>query len=161
MLKFLISRSKLQTTPSGWREDHQKAIDAVSRKTMGNLIDDFLDSVYSEPDDSGTALESEDVSISFSFLVEADESHIEQRRAALARIVEERNFLIHEMLSELDQKSEQSCRDLSALLDEQHHRMVPEYDNLRALVLGLLEGRKRLKAALVESAGNTEDSADK
>jgi hypothetical protein len=50
MLKFLISHSRLEGTASELKSNRERAIDAVSRQTMGNLIKGFMSSVYSEPD---------------------------------------------------------------------------------------------------------------
>jgi len=123
---------------------------------MGNLVKGFFATVYSEDGNSDeSAAESEETWVKFSFQLEADEAYIEQRRAALARIVEERNNLIHQMLLTFDQQSLQSCQELGVLLDEQAERVRPEYEVLRSLVSPLQARRKEALEALSRKIGTS------
>ena len=78
---------------------------------------------------------------SISLKIEGDEAVIEKRRIALEQIVEERNILIHQMLSNFKEKSVESCRELCARLDEQLEKLKPEFENLRALINTIITGR--------------------
>jgi len=143
ILKFIISRSNLQGTASTLKTTHEKSVEAVSRQTMGSLVKEFFPAVYSDHANSdNSAAEIDETWISFSFRHNADEAYIEERKASLARIVEERNILIHQMLSKLDQQSLQSCRELGIQLEEQAERVRPEYETLRSLARSLQAGRK-------------------
>ena len=149
MLKFLISHSKLQGTVSEVKSNHEKAVDAVSMQTMGNLVKNFVASVYSEPNlEQEPPVDNEQAWMSFTFTIETDEASIEQRKAALSAIVQERNALIHQMLGQFDHKSVESCRQLNDVLDKQSERMRPEFEALRTLVMTLLDGRKQAVAAM-------------
>jgi hypothetical protein len=150
MLKILVSRSKLEGKASELRSKHEKAIDAVSRQTMGNLVKSFVGSVYSTPAAAGEESNDEidEAWLGFSFRAEADRAFVEQRQAELGALVEERNKLIHQLLGEFDQTSIDSCRKLGALLDEQAERVRPEYEKLRSLILVLHEGRKNAFEAM-------------
>lgn len=149
MLKFLISHSRLQGAASELQSNHEKAVDAVSMQTMGNLVKNFVTSVYSESNlEPERPLDNEQAWFSFSFTVETDEASIEQRKAALASIVQERNALIHQMLGQLDHTSAESCRQLNDVLDKQAERVRPEFEALRSLVMTLLDGRKIAVAAM-------------
>ena len=86
--------------------------------------------------------------LSFSFKLEADQAYISERKLALGAIVDERNNMIHVMLTGLDTGSIQSCRSISERLDEQSEGMRPEYENLHALVMEFLEDRRSAAAQL-------------
>ena len=154
MLKFLISRSNLEGTASTLRSNHEKAIDAVSRHTLGNLVKGFFDTVHSKRPMEPEYTEIEETVISSSFRIEADPAYIEQRRAALSMVVEERNLLIHQLLGQLDQTSPESCRKLSALLDAQEEKMWPEYEILWSLVKKFQTCRKMVAEAMKEELAN-------
>lgn len=149
MLKFLISYSTLEGSASELRSKHEKAVDAVSRQTMGNLVKSFLASAYSEPSEEiAPVAENKELWFSFSFKIEADQEFIEQRQAALCAVVEERNILIHQKLGLFDHTSAESCRELSGFLDAQAERVRPELEALRSLVVALQKGRKEVVATM-------------
>ena len=152
MLKILVSRSKLEGKASELRSNHEKAIDAVSRQTMGNLVKSFVGSVYSAPAEAMEESNDEvdEFWVGFSFRIEADQAFVEQRQAELGALVEERNKLIHQLLGEFDHTSIESCRKLSKLLDEQAEKVRPEHEKLRSLILDLHEGRKKAFEAMEE-----------
>ncbi|WP_226704497.1 hypothetical protein [Microbulbifer elongatus] len=84
MLKFLISYSRLQGTASELQSNHEKAVDAVSMQTMGNLVKNFVTSVYSELNrEPESPLDNEQAWISFSFKVETDEASTENKRGQI------------------------------------------------------------------------------
>ena len=143
MLKFLISQSNMEGTVRTLKPNHDKAVEAVDRQTMGNLVKDLFTSVYQEngkPDEEVTEIK--EARFSMSFKVEADDASIAAQKAALERVVKERNLLIHQQLSQFDQTSLHSCRRLGILLDEQRERIKPEFEMLRSLVFALRDGRK-------------------
>ena len=159
MLKFMISHSGIQGTVSTLKAKREKAVEVVSRQTMGNLVKEFFTTIYSEEVNSDESAEDiEEIWVKFSFKLEANKDYIEQRKSALERIVEERNILIHQMLSRLDQQSLQSCRELGVLLDEQAERIRPEYEVLRSLVMSLQTGRKDALEALSKEIGTESDN---
>ena len=156
MLKLLISHSSIQGTAKDLKANHEKAVDAVSRQTMGNLVKNFFTSVYTERNcEEVTTSKVEDDKFSFYFKIEGDQACVEQQRAALDQLVQERNVLIHQMLSRLDQTSLESCRELGVLLDEQAERMRPEYENLRSLVMALQTTKKEAFEALAKNICNS------
>lgn len=151
MLKHLISRSRLEGTAESLRADHENAIDAVSRQTMGTLVKGFVSTVYGTPEEKPSSDEEiDEVWFSLSFKIEASPEEVEQRRATLNSIVEERNNLVHQMLGQFDQTSLESCQAFGAQLDAQAEKVRPEFEALRSLVVALKDGREAVVSRLVE-----------
>lgn len=146
MLKFLVSRSVVEgDSPEELKEHHNNRVETVSRVTMGNLVKSLFSSVYTSSDDTedGTRQIS-DKKFSISLTVESTSEAIEQQRTALERVVEERNHLIHQMLSKFDQSSIESCQNLSSVLDAQLDKLRPQYENLLQLVKAMRDGAQLL-----------------
>lgn len=155
ILKYLVSRSKLEGSIESLKDIHDKQVDTVSRQSMGNLVKALFTSVYSDNENSYKELtEITEAQFAFSFTVKASNDVIKQRRASLERIVQERNNLIHQMLSDFDQTSIQSCRNLNEKLDEQAERLKPEYKALLDLVQSF---NSIAKQALTEFTKKTND----
>ncbi|MBT3194536.1 MAG: hypothetical protein HN341_18470 [Verrucomicrobia bacterium] len=125
-LKTIVSRSKMSGVVSEIELSQKKRDKAIEQRTMGSLVKDFMGSVHSdvplnteEPDDLTEAW------VSVSFRVGSDKEETRARKKALTLVVAERNTLVHKMLHTFDGSSEESCRKLITLLDEQHDRVAP------------------------------------
>ena len=153
-LKSIIKASNLQGHTSDLAEIHRKNSDWVDKRSMGVLVDEFLNAVYANdrpeevtsPDNSGPG----ETWVSFAFRAERDEERITALREALLRVVRERNELFHQMLGTFDSSSDESCRDLISRLDEQNERLRPYYN----WVMQMLEGLRSLQQ---EHLANLED----
>lgn len=157
MLKFIVSRSSLEGDQSSFKENHQSNIDRVDRRTLGLLLKDFLEIHSTEklPEDEKEDRE-EDIDgfwISMAFKIEMGEEDLQQRKDTLASIVEERNNLIHLRLSSLDHNSVQSCKDLSAYLDEQFENLKPVSADIANHAIAL----KELYLAALDELGRPEE----
>lgn len=138
MLKFLTSRSFLQGDVKNLKVNFSKNIKQSSQKTMGNLVKEYIDKIYlgkQEIDES---------QFSVQFRVKADESFILERKTALDEIVQQRNILIHQMLSQFDQTSISSCKKLSAALDKQEKMIKTEYMLIQEQVTALVNAYKQI-----------------
>jgi len=149
MLKFIISRSRLEGTANTLKTEHENNIETISEHTMGMLVKSFFETVYEKDgNESQNSEEIDEAWFSISFRIEEDEAVTEKRKMDLKHIVEERNVLIHQMLSNFKQESVESCRKLCERLDEQLEKLKPEYENLRALIKTIISGRKDAVEAL-------------
>lgn len=112
----------------------------LRRMPMGKLANAFLRTIYSDQtaEDSIIANISEPY-FSISLTMESDGSTLKERRKAFAEIVTERNSLIHKMLDDFDQNSMQSCRKLCRALDEQHQKIVPEFELVAEVIRDVRE----------------------
>jgi hypothetical protein len=148
MLKFLIPRASLSGTKSTLKDNLEHASAAVSKQTMGNLLNPFLEAVYGE----NVPLEDMpgEVQVAFSLRIEASEEERLRQQQALERLVEQRNELIHHRLAHLKPDSSESCIALGKELDEQFELLKPEYERLRSLGKALVSASKQvLKEGLV------------
>jgi hypothetical protein len=127
-LKSLIVRSNIEGFASELAEAYVKKSATTERRSLGLLVQEFIDSMHvtgTRPTESHDQLTQPWLSTSFA--IESDEATIEERRAALSRIVEDRNNLVHKVLARFDPDSAESCQSLIATLDEQNERLEPHY----------------------------------
>lgn len=143
MLKASIAHSSVQSHPRDLKNALQKKERAVSMKTMGNLVGDYVRSVYEPGNQEHASANNEGTLwLSYSFKIEADEEHVVERTASLARLVEERNKLIHQMLAAYDASTIIGCENMVKTLDEQHEMLVSEYEQVRETYNSMIDLRK-------------------
>jgi hypothetical protein len=163
MLKLIIVRSNVQGYTSELAKVHQRKFSDTKRKTLGPLVREFFNTLYS-PDDpfsDSPADADQEIWTSFSLRIESRQDSIIKREHELRQVVEERNLLIHHWLAELDFNSAESCQKLISQLDEQNDRLTPHFDSLMRLI-GDLNAAERamfelLEAGLRESLGEQGD----
>ena len=93
MLKLLISHSSIQGTAKDLKANHEKAVDAVSRQTMGNLVKNFFTSVYTERNcEEVTTSKVEDDKFSFYFKIEGDQASSNSKERHLISLFKKETF---------------------------------------------------------------------
>ncbi len=144
MLKHLIACGNIQGYASDLTRVIGDRLNFFAKRPMGQLTDEFV-STFSKsarpaegPEDLAEAW------LSCSFEIESGEDFAKERKTALKAIVEERNKLIHQMLAHFDTGSLESCVTLSAELDEQHTKLIPEFALLESMVRALNEAQHEL-----------------
>lgn len=138
MLKFLNAQQALNGELKDIPQIAARAKKSTSNLPMGRLADAFLKSAYSSAAGVTEPSEGENVTVSFSFRIEADPALTKERKKALRSVVIERNNLIHKWLASFDPNSLESCRALETALDAQHARIWPEFQTLKG-ILGALK----------------------
>lgn len=142
MLKFLATQHAM----SGSLEDLAKVIarakKSIARQPMGRLAEAFIQSAYSNRQTTAEPQETQKISVSFSFRVELTPELVRERKKALRSVVAERNKLVHKWLAFFDPNSAESCRSLGVDLDEQHTRIWPEFETLKAIVQAVCEHQR-------------------
>jgi len=145
MLKLLNTHASIAGNIEDIESITKQQSESVSRHTMGRLVQAFVQSVYSnqaaadvESDNGGKP------SMSFSFTIEGEENLAAEREKALLSIVDERNRLIHTDLLQFRPNSLDSCKEMSARLDAQHAKIVPEFEVLQSILRTFHEGRLRM-----------------
>lgn len=121
-----------------------KAIEATNFRTLGNLVKELGETVYSSSHEPTFKPECKDVQIAFSFRVETDPTAAAATLERLQALVRDRNDLIHRRLAELDARSIESLNSLRDVLEDQHARLVPEYENLKCVAQTLADCRSEL-----------------
>ena len=161
-LKLLIVGSNIQGYASELAANYTKKTTTVEKRSLGLLVQEFIESIHvREPRAAERTGELNEAWLSISFTIKSDKRRIEKRRMALARVVEERNDLIHNLLSRFDPESTQSCQYLIKILDEQNERLEP-HQHFVSRTLSQLhslqkEVLKHMEAILSQSSrGNTD-----
>jgi hypothetical protein len=145
MLKLIILRSDVRGYASELARIHQAKAKKVGGKSLGLLVGEFFDTVYSNgPFNDGPANELNEIWMSLGFRIELDKDGIDNRKRQLDELVKERNWLIHSALAELDFNSEESCKKLISQLDEQDDRLKPHYESLMRLIGNIHEAQQEL-----------------
>ncbi len=157
MLKFLVANGQFAGNIYTLKERIEKKRADVNKRTMGQLVGNFLENTYSDFEDSGDRAESDLPHFSFDFRVQADEAYYETKKTTLASIVAERNELIHHLLPRYRFQSDESLIECGKYLDEQHERLKPEIKDMEALVESFIKGRKEL-AEYLQSDDYVRDS---
>jgi len=152
MLKFLVANGQFAGNIHSLKARIEKKRADVNKKTMGQLVGNFLESTYSEYEDNGDTEESDLPYFSFNFRIQADEDYYETRKATLASIVTERNELIHHLLPRYNFQCDDSCTELGNYLDEQYHRLKPEIKEMQDLVETFIKCRKEAAEYLQSDA---------
>ena len=135
MLKWLNSQSMISGSASELSAVQSRMTRSVANQPMGRLVNTFIKLVYSNsPARTETSTNEKEPSFTFSFQVEATPELIRERKQALTAIVAERNKLIHQWLTDFDPGSIASCKELSATLDLQRERLLPEFELLQEMV---------------------------
>ena len=147
-LKALIVASDLRGQASDLAEIYRKRRKSIDRRTMGQLIDEFLTAIYA--DELPIDASSNGVWMAVGFRVEASEEWVRAWREALSKVVDERNTLIHDMVATFDLESEESCQKLIVFLDEQLDRLKPHFEYVMAM-LGTLHKMQQKLREVVEA----------
>jgi hypothetical protein len=82
-----------------------------------------------------------------------DSTEFESSRRTLKALIEERNDLVHHLLTRWDLHDAANCNTLSAELDEQRSRIVAETQKYRAFVNALIETTKELQTFIDSDDG--------
>ena len=132
MLKLIIVRSNVQGYASELVKIHQDRTKETSHRTLGLLVGEFLDTIYStdDPFSDGPADALNEIWISHAFRIKSNADSISKRERELREVVEERNSLIHHWLAEVDFDSVYECQKLISRLDAQDDRLKPHYESL-------------------------------
>lgn len=164
MMKLIIVRSDVSGYASELAKIHQNKTQEKSLKTLGSLVKEFLDTVYSADDSfsDGPVDSLNEIWISHAFGVQSNADSIKKSERELHELVEERNLLIHHWLAEVDFDSVDECNELISRLDAQDDRLKPHYESLMRQ-LGHMqtaqnELRRLLEAELRESLKTESDN---
>jgi hypothetical protein len=141
LLKLLIANGRVSGHMSELNEIRERQVEAVHKQTMGNLVGKFVDNtLLSHEEFSQIPFEPKEPYFSFSFNVKVDADFYEGKKQALKSLVDDRNDLIHHLLPRFNPESIESCLETEHYLDQQREKLIPEYDFLKSLLIGLKEG---------------------
>ena len=149
ILKCLIAYGRFSRTETTLENNIKKQVTSVSKKTMGQLVGDFLENTHTEYDDSAETIDHKEIHMSFNFRIETDEVYFEKRKIKeLAAIVNERSELIHHLLPTYNLQDPSGYLELENYLDEQHGKLTKETQHFQAILRSLDNSRKVLSEYL-------------
>ena len=96
MLKLIIVRSNVSGYASELARIHQNKTEKTKYKTLGSLVEEFLNTIYSteDPFSEPPADALNEVWISHAFRIHSNADLISKRRGELREVVEKRNLLV-------------------------------------------------------------------
>lgn len=134
LLKQLIVGSRISGPISQLEEIRKQKSEEVNVQTMGVLVGQFIDTTYQKPKDSlNEQADLKEIHLSTSFHFDVDADFLENRKADLKKLTDERNNLAHHLLPRLDLNSIDSCLAISRELDTQREMQIIEHENLTSL----------------------------
>ncbi len=159
-LEYLLKHIVLNGNISGYVGDFHakraKQVATVSTQTLGKLVSQYIDDIHASPETEDEEFDDNDEAhISFKFRIKSDSAHFETKRAALSRLVNERNELVHHLLPHFIPSSPDSCQEIARKLDAQSETVRQEIKNLSEIVNSLDEGKKQLLAFLNSEDGKS------
>jgi uncharacterized protein (DUF952 family) len=151
MLKFLLLVSDQTVPASMFSAEHVKRAKRIARMPMGELVERTAKGVFfREEVKSKIPVDIQEPWLSLSFAIESDDATRLAWRKNLRRVVQERNALIHKLLAKFDPHSIESCKSLSAALDEQRARLSDAYSSVESMFKAAREGLADIAAGNCE-----------
>lgn len=154
LLKYLVTNGNFSGYASDIKESHARRAASINKQTMGTLIGQYVES--SNPNYEENQSDPNEITepfISFSFRIESDSVYYETKKEELARIVAERNELVHHLLPCFNTTSAESCENLGKKLDRQSDNIRKEIAELKSKATVLHEGRKQMVDFLLSEEG--------
>jgi hypothetical protein len=132
LLKYLVAKSAISGYVSELISQEEKRRATISKQTMGQLIGQYIE--ISNPETREVLEEPKNLKqeqfiwVKFGF---GDSSDYDTKKKALAKLVDDRNELIHHLLPQFDRNSIESCLQIEKKLDEQRDNIVREINNVK------------------------------
>lgn len=153
MLKLLVSNGNIAGYVCDLQLIKEQKKEKVMRQTLGHVAGQFLENTYGEyqeHDEELDELSEKKMHVSFSYKIQSDENHYQRTKENLAKIIQERNDLIHHFILNYNLNSMDSLLEAEQYLDCKREALLPELENVKQYLKALDEGRKEL-ARLISS----------
>ena len=143
MLKYLIAHGHIHGDIDTLETNMKRRKDSVIKKTMGQLVGDFMENAHGEMIETEAPDENK-AHLSFQFKVDCNEVYFDKRKKDLAAIVAERNDLIHHLLPRFSLASIESCQEIELYLDNQHEKLTKEIEHIKSTLKSFDKLRKQV-----------------
>lgn len=154
ILKFLASVQHPSMPLSEAKATRDERADSIRTQTLGQVAGDVVRALFADSDPESSAPETiTEPWLALSFRIGIDPAMIDESRSTLKALVEERNDLVHHLLSRWNLHDADSCRTLSAELDEQRLRIVCEIERYRAYANAAREIGRELQTFIDSAEG--------
>lgn len=154
MLKFLVVNGNLRGPAKELKEKHKALVESLQKVTMGQMTSRFVDDILSDAGDIQN--EPEIITepwITFRIRFVPNDPLSTELHDGLKAIVEERNDLVHHMLSRWDDSSLDSTKSILKQLDVQREKLIPVYKQLFSMVQDFSKGMKATADFLASEEG--------
>lgn len=147
VLKFL-ARAQHPTMPlSKAQAKHAERAASLQVQSLGQIAGRVIEALHADPAaEDPTPTEISEPWFGFSFRIGADAVSVDESRKRLKALIDERNNLVHHLLSHWNLLDSESCRALSFALDEQRGRIVSEIELYQTYAKSLREMASVLQA---------------
>jgi len=152
MLKLLVTHGTFSGYVRDLEDIKKQHKTKVMKQTLGQVAGQFLENThgeYPETDDELPALKEKGGHISVSFRIESDEDYYLKTKDNLAKIVKERNDLIHNFPLNFNLDKIERLREAENYLDVQREALLPEHDKVKQYLQALDEGSKEIAKLIV------------
>jgi len=154
LLKHIVAKGSFSGFMSEIGSNIEKRTILIQKQTMGQLVGQYLETTDPEYQDSSNVPEElKEPFFSFKFQTECDDIYFKTKKDALAKMVSDRNQLVHHLLQIFNPKSLDSCLQVEQLLDKQRENILCEINELRQKVRVLQEGKKMIAEFILSDEG--------
>lgn len=157
MLKFILEVNDISGYVNEIELKDEARKKAIQKKTMGQLVGNFMDSSFSkigEEVENSEPVEVKGAWISIQHRVECDKNYYENINTNLEKMVKERNDLIHHLLPRWDARSYQSSLKIKKYLDELRLETRSQFENLKSHIQVMQTGRELLASFITSDEGD-------
>lgn len=154
ILKFLAAAQHPSMPLGNATASREERSKSIRTKTLGQVAGQVLEELFADSDaESSAPAGIAEPRLAFSFRIPGDAADIEESRKTLKALVDERNDLVHHLLSRWNLRDADSCFALSTELDKQRSRIVVEIGRYRTYANTLREAAKELQAFIDSDDG--------
>jgi hypothetical protein len=157
LLKYLVATSSISGYESELKSQEEQRRSTINKQTMGQLVGQYIENSNPENqdilEDPKYIKEEMFLWVKYGF---GDSTDYENSKKVLAKLVDDRNELIHHLLPQFDTNSIESCIQIGKKLDEQKSNIVREIDNLKRRIDAMHEGVKGIASFLNSPTGKKE-----
>jgi hypothetical protein len=147
ILKYLASVQHSSIPLSKAQATYERRTDFIRTRTLGQVAGDVIQKLFANSDPESITPETiSEPWFSFSFRVELDPAAVEESRKTLEALIDERNDLVHHLLSRWNVHDADSCHSLAEELNQQRLRIIREIEKYRAHAHTVQEMAKMLQA---------------
>jgi hypothetical protein len=146
ILKFLASAQHPSMPLSQAKALRVDRTESIRIRTLGQVAGQVVEELFAAShEESSAPAEITEPWVGFSFRLAGDPVENEKNNMTLKALIDERNDLVHHLLSRWNPRDVESCRALSAELDEQRVRIIAEIDRYRAFANTVRELAKEMQ----------------
>jgi len=153
ILKFLASAQHPSMPLSKAKATREERAESIRTKTLGQIAGQVVEDLFESSDaDSSVPVEISEPWLTFLFRIARDPTDPESHRS-LKALIDERNDLVHHLLSRWNLHDADSCSAFSVELDEQRRRIIVEIERYRAYANTVREAARELQTFIDSDEG--------